>query len=455
MSVDMSRHFSLGALLRFTAPTIAMMLVMSFYTIVDGFFVSRYIGSTALAAVNFAWPLHIILGTIGFMIGTGGTAIISATRGSGDEARARQQFSLLVYVALAAGVIAAIFGLLTLRPALSFLGAQGDLLNQSYAYGIIITVAVPALIAQYMFQTFFIAAGKPKLGFAVTIVSGIANIVLDYILIIPLDMGIVGAAIGTASAEAVGGIIPLIYFASKNSSFLRLGRTHFDGHTIIATIINGSSEMVSNIAMSVVTVAYNVQLLRYLGENGVAAYSLIMYAAFGFSAISLGFVTGSSPLMSFQWGAKNRVEMQSLFRLSLRVLAVAGVVMFVVTQLVARPLAQFFVGYDAALTDLTVHAARIFSLVMPTMGFNLYASALFTALENGKISALLTFVRVLICEISAVFLLPLAFGGEGIWFSAAVAEIPALALSFFFIWRLRGHYGYLPVPSRRCEEGEA
>lgn len=443
MSVDMSRHFSLGALLRFTAPTIAMMLVMSFYTIVDGFFVSRYVGSTALAAVNFAWPLHIILGTLGFMIGTGGAAIISATRGAGDEAKARQQFSLLVYVALAVGVVAAVFGVLTLHPALSFLGAQGELLSQSYAYGIIITIAVPALIAQYMFQTFFIAAGKPKLGFAVTIASGIANIVLDYILIIPMDMGIVGAAIGTAAAEGVGGIIPLIYFASKNSSFFRLGRTHCDWHTIIHTVINGSSEMVSNIAMSVVTVCYNVQLLRYLGEDGVAAYSLIMYAAFAFTAISMGFVTGSSPLMSFQWGAKNRVEMQSLFRISLRVLAVAGVVMFVVTQIVARPLAHLFVGYDADLTDLTVHGARLFALVLLTMGFNLYASALFTALGNGKISALLTFVRVLICEISAVFLLPLVLGGNGIWLSAALAEIPALALSFFFVWRLRHYYGYI------------
>ncbi|MBR5951447.1 MAG: polysaccharide biosynthesis C-terminal domain-containing protein, partial [Actinomycetaceae bacterium] len=347
---------------------------------------------------------------------------------------------------------AAIFGVLTLRPVLELLGVEGELLRQSYVYGIVITLAVPAFISQFMFQEFFIAAGKPHLGFVVTSVSGITNIILDYVFIVSMDMGVVGAAYGTAAGEVVGGIIPLIYFASKNSSFFRLGRTHFDWRIIVHTVVNGSSEMVSTLSASIVTIAYNTQLLRYLGENGVSAYSLIMYVAFGFTAITMGFVTGSAPLMSFQWGAKNRVEMQSLFRKTVGFVGGAGVVMFIVTQIFARPIAELFVGYDKSLVDLTVHGARLFSFVLLTMGFNAYASALFTALGNGKISALLAFVRAIVCEISAVFLLPLVLGGNGIWLSAALAEIPALALSVFFVWRLRGHYGYLPVSSRHREE---
>ncbi|ACV22083.1 Multidrug export protein mepA [Slackia heliotrinireducens] len=443
MPVDMSRHFTLPQLIRFTLPTIGMMLFMSLYVMVDGFFVSNWCGQTALAAVNFAYPIPMILGTLGFMFGTGGSAIVAKTRGEGDDARANRQFSLLVYAAIVAGAAFAALGVLLLRPLLVALGAQGEMLDLCMVYAMPLVMGVPATVLQYLFQELLVTAGKPELGFGVTVAAGLTNIVVDAVLIALLDFGVVGAAIGTIAGEAVGGIIPLVYFARPNKSFLRLGRTNMDWRMLGHACVNGSSEMVSNIAMSLVSMAYNVQLLVYLGESGVAAYGVIMYVGMAFVAVFMGYVFGSSPLMSFQYGANNRIEMRSLFRKSLLFVSICGVAMFIATRVFARPLALVFVGYSEGLAELTVHAMLLYSASLLIVGFNMYGSALFTALGNGLVSAIISFVRTLIFEIGAVFLLPTLFGADGIWVSVVVAEAAALVLTTTCILVLEPRYGYI------------
>ncbi|AWE41860.1 MULTISPECIES: MATE family efflux transporter [unclassified Actinobaculum] len=453
MAVDMSQHFTFSKLIKFALPTVGMMLFMSAYAMVDGFFVSNFAGKTALAAVNFVYPIFMIMGTVGFMLGTGGGAVVAKTRGEGDPARANRQFSLLVYAAITAAVVFTVIGFVALRPLLVLMGAEEALFGSAMAYGVVLMVGIPFSILQYLFQELLITAGKPGLGFAITVAAGVTNIVLDAVFVAGLGWGLRGAAVATVIGMAVGGIAPLVYFALPNTSFLRLGEATLDWRTLGHMSVNGSSEMVSNIALSVVAIAYNIQLLKYLGDAGVAAYGVIMYAGGMFAAIFMGYIVGTAPLMSFQYGAKNRVEMQSLFRKSLAIVAGSGLLMFVAVQLLARTVAQVFVGYDASLVELTVHAARFFAPAVTLMGFNMYASALFTSLGNGGISAVIAFVRTFICEIVAVLLLPVWLGSNGIWLSVVVAEIVALSLATFLLLRFAPRYQYIAVGAHGVERG--
>lgn len=429
MAQNMAQHFTFAKLLRFTLPSVGMMVFMSLYVMIDGFFVSNWCGATALAAVNFAYPIPAILGSLGFMLGTGGNAIVASTLGSGNRKLANERFSMLVFAALFGGIAFAILGTATLRPLLVALGASGQMLEDGIVYGSILVMSVPFTILQYLFQELMMTAGKPDMAFGVTVVAGVVNIVLDAVLIVGAGLGVAGAAIGTMAGEAAGALIPLVYFMRKNTSNLRLVRTRFDWRTLGRACWNGSSEMVSNIASSVVAMVYNIQLLAYLGEPGVAAYGVIMYAGFLFAAVFLGYCTGCAPLMSYHLGARNGEEMASLFRKSLLIVGVAGVGMFALTRVLVTPLATLFVGYDAGLLELTVHAALLYSFALLVMGFNVYGSSLFTAVGNGHVSALISFVRTFICEIGAVLLVPLVLGADGIWLSILVAEAVALALT--------------------------
>ena len=423
MAQNMAQHFTFAKLLRFTLPSVGMMVFMSLYVMIDGFFVSNWCGATALAAVNFAYPIPAILGSLGFMLGTGGNAIVASTLGAGNRKLANERFSMLVFAALAGGIAFAILGTATLRPLLVALGASGQMLEDGIVYGSILVMSVPFTILQYLFQELMMTAGKPDMAFGVTVVAGVVNIVLG------AGLSVAGAAIGTMAGEAAGALIPLVYFMRKNTSNLRLVRTRFDWRTLGRACWNGSSEMVSNIAASVVAMVYNIQLLAYLGEPGVAAYGVIMYAGFLFAAVFLGYCTGCAPLMSYHLGARNGEEMASLFRKSLLIVGVAGVGMFALTRVLVAPLATLFVGYDAGLLELTVHAALLYSFALLVMGFNVYGSSLFTAVGNGHVSALISFVRTFICEIGAVLLVPLVLGADGIWLSILVAEAVALALT--------------------------
>lgn len=443
MTQDMDRHFSISALLKFTLPTICMMIFTSAYEIADGFFVSNFVGKTALAAVNLAWPVIMILATVGLMTGTGGSALVAKTRGEGDDERANRYFSMLVIFTIVLAVILAVVGQLALVPIIEAFGAQGDLLDESVTYGRWTLLALPFFALQFAFQIFFSTAGKPNYGFYVIVAAGVVNVVLDWLFICIFGWGIAGGAIATALGQVVGGFIPLVYFMRKhNSSLLRLVRTGIEWRPIARSCLNGCSELVSNIAMSLVTMLYNFQLMRYIGEDGVAAFSVIGYTVMVFGAIFMGYALGSSPLMSYQYGAKNHVEMRSILLKSLGFIGIGSVLMFLAAEWLAAPLSAIFVSYDPELLEFTVNAYKIYAIAFLIMGIPIYASALFTSLGNGVISAVIAFLRTIVFECGAVLLLPVILGIDGIWLSVSVGELAAAILATVFMVAFRNRYGY-------------
>lgn len=436
MAVKLSDHFTLKKLLRFTFPSIVMMIFTSVYIVVDGFFVSNFVGKTAFAAVNFIMPYLLILGALGFVFGAGGSALIAKSMGEGKQDDALAQFSLCVYVAIASGVVMTLLGLWGLRPVAALLGAEGAMLEQCVLYGRIILLALPAYMLQYAFQALFMTAEKPQLGLAVTVASGLTNMVLDVLLVAVIPLGLVGAALATALSQVVGGILPIIYFACPNKSLLRLGRTHWNSSWMKQVAFNGSSELMSNISMPLVGMLYNVQLMRVAGEDGVAAYGVIMYVNMIFLAIFIGYAVGSAPLVSYHYGAQNHDEMRNLRLKSLRLITVTAVFMFIAAQSLAVPLSELFVGYDDNLCAMTVHGFRVFAVSFLFAGYAIYGSCFFTALNNGPLSALLSFLRTLVFETSAIILLPFLLGINGIWISVIVAESMAALIAFILMaWK--------------------
>ncbi len=444
MRIQLSDHFTYGKLIRFTVPSIAMMIFTSIYGIVDGFFVSNFAGKTPFSAVNLIIPFLMIVATVGFMFGTGGTAIVARTLGEGDREKANKYFSLFVYVAFVLAVIFAILGIVFIRPVSALLGAEGELLENCVVYARVILVALPFYVLQLLFQSFFVAAEKPQLGLAVTVSAGVTNMALDAVLVVLLPQAykLTGAAIATAMSQFVGGVIPLFYFFRKNSSILRLGKTAFDGKAILKACTNGSSEFMSNVSMSVVGMLYNIQLLKYAGENGVAAYGVMMYVSMIFSGAFIGYSIGVAPVVSYHNGARNDQESKGLLRKSLTMVGVFGVAMVVAAELSALPLAKIFVGYDMELMALTVSGFKIFALSFLFMGFAIFSSGFFTALNDGLTSALISFLRTLVFQIAAVLLLPLIWGIDGVWISIVVAEVMAAVISAVFLVVKRKKYHY-------------
>ncbi len=442
MSIQLSDHFTYSKLLRYTLPSIAMMVFTSIYGVVDGYFVSNYVGKTPFTAVNFIYPVLMIMGCAGFMFGTGGGALIAKTMGEGAIERANRIFSLIVYASAACGVVLAVLGVLFVRPVASALGARGQLLEDSVTYARIILLAVPAFILQFEFQCLFATAGKPTLGLYVTVAAGVTNMVLDALFVAVFRWGLEGAAAATALSQCVGGIIPLAYFARPNSSLLRLGRTKFDGKALWRTCTNGSSELMSSISGSVVSMLYNAQLLRYAGEDGVAAYGVLMYVSLVFQAVFIGYSVGIAPVTGYHYGAQNHGELRSLRRKSTAVIAVFAAAMFAAAQLLARPLSLLFVGYDPDLLELTAQAFFIFSFAFLLSGFAIFGSSFFTALNNGLVSAAISFLRTLVFQVAAVLVFPLIWGVDGIWLSIVAAEALAVTATAAFLWGLRKKYRY-------------
>ena len=443
MTIQLSDHFTFPRLLRFTMPSIAMMIFTSIYGVVDGIFVSNFAGKTAFAAVNLIMPYVMVFGTLGFMVGTGGTALISMTMGAGDRKKANELFSLLTYTAVIGGIVLTILSIAFMRPAAKLLGGQGQMLEDAVLYGCIVQSALTAYILQFAFQSFCVAAEKPNLSLIMTVVSGCANIVLDALFVGVFRWGLVGAAVATAAAQILGAVIPLLYFARPNPSPLRLGKCPFDGKALLRTAANGSSELMSNLSMSLVSMLYNLQLMAHAGEDGIAAYGVIMYVNFIFIAVFIGLSIGAAPIVGFNHGAENHPELRNVLKKCLTLLAVFAVVLTLTAELIARPLAGIFVGYDPVLHDMTTRGFRIYILSFLLSGFNIFGSSFFTALNNGLISALISFLRTLVFQIGAVLLLPLVFELDGIWWSVVAAELGSLALTAFFMlkYRKRYHYG--------------
>lgn len=442
MEIKLSDHFTYSRLLRFVLPSMAMMLFISTYSVIDGLFVSNYVGKVAFAATNFIFPVMMIVGAIGFMLGTGGTAIVAKTLGEGDSKLANRYFSLIVYTTAVLGTIAAILGYMAVPYIAHALGAEGELLDCSITYGRINMMAMPFFMLQNVFQSFFIAAERPKLGFAVTLLAGFTNMVLDALFIIVFHWGLVGAAIATALSQVVGGLTSLVYFARKNDSPLHLGTTRFYRNVLWKSCTNGSSELMNGISSSILVILYNYQLLRFIGENGVAAYGVIGYLCFIFSSIFVGYSIGASPITSYHFGAKNPAEVKNMLKKSTVFTVNVGILMALISTVFADPIVRLFVGYDQELLNITKHGLRIYSIGFAFFGFEIFSSSFFTALNDGLVSAIIAFMRTLIFQSISVMVLPLLFGVEWIWASVIVAEIGALITTLIFLKVNRPKYGY-------------
>jgi len=419
-----------------------MMIFSSIYGVVDGFFVSNFVGKTPFAAVNLIMPFLCLLGAVGFMFGTGGSAIVAKTLGEGDRDKANKLFSLFVYVVMILGTIIAVIGIAFMRPIASFLGAEGEMLENCVVYGRISAAAIPFFMLQVEFQSFFVTTEKPQLGLAVTVVSGVTNMVLDALLVAIIPMGLVGAALATALSQAVGGALPLLFFCRENTGLLRLKKTSFDGAALIKACTNGSSEFVSNISMSLVGMLYNFQLLKFEGENGVAAYGVMMYVSMIFCAAFIGYSVGTAPVIGYNDGAQNHKELKNVLKKSLILIGIMSVIMFISAQLLAFPFSILFTGYDNDLMALTLSGFKIFAFSFIFMGYAIFASGFFTALNDGLTSALISFLRTVVFQIAAVMILPALFNTEGIWWSVSVAELMAVIIStvFMIIKRKKYHY---------------
>ncbi len=441
MKIQLSDHFSYGRLIRFTLPSIAMMIFTSIYGVVDGFFISTFTNKTSFAAVNFIFPFLMILGAIGFMFGTGGSALVAKTLGEGNNEKANKLFSMIIYLSIATGAIITVAGMFLIRPVASLLGAEGQMLEDCVTYGRIILVSMIPFMLQIEFQSFFITAEKPKLGLFATLASGITNIVLDALFVGVFRFDLVGAAWATAISQCVGGFFSIGYFIlPTNHSLLRLTRFEFDFKALIKTCTNGSSELMSNISMSLVSMLYNFQLMKLEGEDGVAAYGVLMYVGMIFIAIFIGYSIGTAPIIGFNYGAGNHEELKSLLRKSLLLIGITSLTMLILSILLAVPLSTLFVGYDDYLLKLTIRGFYIFSFSFLFTGMAIFGSSFFTALNNGIISAIISFLRTLVFQASAVLLLPIVMGIDGVWLSLVVAELMATVVSFAFIFAKRKEY---------------
>ena len=440
--IQLSDHFTYARLLRFTLPSIVMMVFTSIYGVVDGFFVSNFVGKTPFTAVNFIMPFLMILGAVGFMFGSGGSALISKTMGEGDQKKAVELFSLFVQVTLGCAVVIAVFGFVFVRPIAAALGAEGELLDNCVLYARIILIALPAYMLQFEFQSFFVTAEKPQLGLYMTIAAGVTNIVLDALLVAVFRWGLVGAAAATAISQCVGGVILLVYFSRPNTSQLRLVKAPFDGKSLAKACANGFSELLSNVSMSLVSMLYNVQLMRYAGEDGVAAYGVLMYVNFVFLSAFIGYSVGTAPVIGYHYGAGNPQELKGLLKKSLILIGVFSVGMFAVAELLARPLSMLFVGYDRDLLELTLRGFFIYAFSFLFAGMAIFGSSFFTALNNGLVSAIMSFLRTLVFQAAAVMLFPLVWEVDGIWLSIVGAELMAAAVAVFFLVVMRKKYQY-------------
>lgn len=442
MKIQLSEHFTYKKLLRFVFPSIIMMIFTSIYGVVDGLFVSNYVGKTAFAAINLIMPFIMGLSALGFMIGTGGSAIVSKTLGEGKKEKANEYFSMLIYTTAIGGLFFAVIGFILIRPISVLLGATGELTKNCVLYGRITFLSLMPFMLQNVFQSFFVTAEKPKLGLYVAICAGITNMVLDFLFIAVFRWGLAGAAIATSLSEYVGGIFPIFYFSRKNTSLLRLVKARLDKQILFKTCTNGSSELMTNLSMSVVNALYNLQLLHFAGENGVAAYGTIMYVNFIFASIFFGYSIGSAPIIGYHYGAGNHAELKNLFRMSLTLIGIWGISLLALAEMLAPALASVFVGYDAELFALTRRALRLYALTFLVNGFNIFGSSFFTALSNGAVSAAISFLRTLVFQVAVILTLPLLLGIDGIWLAAAAADALTLMITIYFFVKNRTRYRY-------------
>lgn len=442
MKIQLSEHFTYGKLIKFTIPTIIMMIFTSIYGIVDGIFVSNCVGSDAFAAVNLIMPALMILGTIGFMIGTGGSALVSKILGEGEKEKANKVFSMLIYLLIIIGGILTIVGVPLVKPVAKLIGANGNILELCTTYGRTLLIFLIPFVLQNSFQSFLIVAERPTFGLIISIITGVINMILDFTFIYVFKMGVFGAALATGISQLIGGIVPLMYFARKNKSTLKLTKTKFEGKTILHACTNGLSEMLTNLSMSLVNMLFNMQLMKYAGADGVIAYGIIMYVGFIFTGTYLGYSIGTAPIISYHYGAKNTEELKNLFKKSIILITITSITMTLIAEILSKTLASIFVSYDLELLKITTRAIRIFSLSYIISGFNIYSSSFFTALNNGLVSAIISFMRTLVFQIAMIYILPIIWKIDGIWLAVTFAEVLSLIISIMFLITNKKKYHY-------------
>lgn len=443
MRIQLSDHFTYKNILRFSFPPIVMMVFTSIYGVIDGLFVSNFVGKVPFAAVNLVMPFIMILGGFGFMIGTGGSALVAKTIGEGDRDKANRYFSMMIQLTLICGIVLSVVGIVLIRPISYLLGATDAMIEDCVVYGRVVLLFNTAFMLQNVFQTFLTTAEKPQLGLMATVAAGVVNMALDALFVVGFQWGVAGAALATGISQCIGGLLPLVYFLRPNGSLLRLTKARPEARTLLKACANGSSELMTSISGSIVSMLYNFQLLKFAGENGVAAYGVLMYIQFIFVAIFIGYTIGIAPVVGYHYGADNTPELKSLLRKSLLLMGIAGLLMMLLAQALAVPLAHVFVGYDAELFDMTRRAFAIFAFSFILAGFNIFASAFFTALNNGGVSAAISFLRTLVFQMLSVLILPMLFGLDGIWWAITVAEVFACILSTTFLVAKRKQYRYL------------
>ena len=443
MTIQLSEHFTYKKIFRFALPSIVMMVFTSIYGVVDGTFVSNFVGKTPFAAVNLVWPFLMILGAFGFMIGTGGSALVAKTLGENKKEDANRYFTMLITLVVILGILLTIFGLIVVRPLSHALGARGQMLEDCVTYGRTLMIFNRAFMLQSVFQSLFITAEKPRLGLIMTVAAGLTNMVLDALFIAVFKWGLVGAALASGLSQCIGGILPLIYFlSSKNDTPLKFVKTKLEGKILLKACANGVSELMTTVSSSLVSMLYNFQLMRLAGQNGIAAYGAVMYVEFAFIAVFIGYSIGTAPIVSYHYGSENHNEVKNMLQKSFKIMSVLGITMMVLAQILASPLAKVFVGYDKKLFDMTVHGFRLFSFYFILAGINIYASSFFTALNNGMISAIISFSRTLGFETLAVIILPIFLQLDGVWLAITVAEICAFVISISFLIAKKEKYHY-------------
>lgn len=443
MTIQLSEHFTYKKIFRFALPSIVMMVFTSIYGVVDGTFVSNFVGKTPFAAVNLVWPFLMILGAFGFMIGTGGSALVAKTLGENKKEDANRYFTMLITLVVILGILLTIFGLIVVRPLSHALGARGQMLEDCVTYGRTLMIFNTAFMLQSVFQSIFITAEKPRLGLIMTVAAGLTNMVLDALFIAVFKWGLVGAALASGLSQCIGGILPLIYFlSSKNDTPLKFVKTKLEGKILLKACANGVSELMTTVSSSLVSMLYNFQLMRLAGQNGIAAYGAVMYVEFAFIAVFIGYSIGTAPIVSYHYGSENHNEVKNMLQKSFKIMSVLGITMMVLAQILASPLAKVFVGYDKKLFDMTVHGFRLFSFYFILAGINIYASSFFTALNNGMISAIISFSRTLGFETLAVIILPIFLQLDGVWLAITVAEICAFVISISFLIAKKEKYHY-------------
>lgn len=446
MKIQLSDHFTYSRLFKFVLPSIVMMVFTSLYSVVDGLFVSNCVGSNALASINIIYPLVMIIASFGFMLGTGGGAVISRTLGQGEDKKAKEYFSMLIIVDVIIGLILSIICIIFIEPIAYLLGANDTLIHDCVIYGRILLVGTTFFMLQNAFQTFFIVAEKPHFGLILTIICGVINMFLDFLFVYVFQWDIAGAGLATIIGYIIGGTIPLIYFLNKNNnSKLKLIKTKFYPRVLIHSSINGMSEMLTNVSMSIITMLYNLQMMKLVGEDGVSSITIIMYVNFVFVSMFIGFSIGTAPIISFNYGADNHAELKNMFSKSIKIIAITSVAMLILAEILSKPLVSLFVGNidNAFLFEMTIHGFRLYSIAFLMCGINIYSSSFFTALGNGLLSAIISILRSFLLQAIMIIVLPIFLQIDGIWLSVVFSESITAIVSIILLIYNRKKYRYV------------